>query len=656
MTTPQAAALNGGPISASDDDLRAAATMGNIPTMLMALAFLTGQSTWFEPPYRPTRTKALDDNDTGGLPEETQAEVREALVRVVGELRDGVRAMPEPCSDGELLRLVSASLGQEVPSEYARTLAEESGFRPRIGSSWSAGRPETAAEMHVVIIGAGFSGVAAARILKELGISFQVYERGDGVGGVWNANRYPGAGADAPSHLYSYSFAPKPNWSRYYAKQPEIRSYIESAAESFGILDKIQLNSTVTAATWDDADRSWRVEVAGPDGTTHETRANAVISCVGILNKPVVPNLPGVEDFAGPSFHTAAWDDDVDLAGKKVAVIGTGATSIQLVPELAGVAEKVTVFQRTPQWFVPNKNYLRDVTPAVQLLMDQVPSYLAFYRTRLIWMFQDKLLATLRKDPEWSMRDVSVNAENERHRQFLLDYIDGKLGSRREVRPLFVPDYPPYGKRMLMDNDWLETVLRDDVDLVAGGVARVTEASVVTDDGSEYPVDVIIYATGFQSSRMLSSLEIVGRSGERLGDVWQDSPEAYLGVCVPGFPNLFVVGGPNTQLGHGGSAVYITECSLAYISDVLVTMVEQGLSSVDVRSDVSLAYNDRVQAEHAQLIWTHPAVNSWFANSSGRVVATTPWRGVDFWQMTRRADIEDFVVVKEDSPEQEIGA
>ncbi|MET0318857.1 MAG: NAD(P)/FAD-dependent oxidoreductase [Rhodococcus fascians] len=633
--------------TADDDELRLALSEANIPTLLLTLTQLTQDRKWLSEPYKPTRTQALNDNDTGGLSVDRQDEIRAAALGVLQDLRNGSRKVPPPPADAEIPELLSISLGETVPAEYGSAMAEEAGFTERPGAEWTAGRPDGADTAHVIIIGAGLSGVAAAINLHRLGIAFTVIEKNDAVGGVWWNNNYPGAGVDTPIHLYSYSFAPSARWSRYYAKQPEILDYIQSVAADNGIDAHVRFRTEVTAATWNDESNRWRVEISNADGTAEQLTATAVISCVGILSRPFVPDLPGLDTFVGPKFHSSRWDHSVDVTGKKVAIIGTGATSMQIVPAIADAAEKTVVFQRSPQWVVPNQNYLRDISSGTSLLMAQMPYYGSFYRLRLIWMFQDKLLATLHKDPEWPHPDRSINSMNEKHRIFFTRHIDSELGDRTDLRPKVVPTYPPYGKRILMDNQWYRTLRRSDVELVDDGVSAVDEHHVVTDDGRRHEVDVLVLATGFRSSELLWPMTIRGRDGVTLREQWGDNDaSAYLGVSVPNFPNFFVVAGPNTQLGHGGSAIYVTECAVAYIGQLLVAMIEQGLDSVEVRPEVAADYNERVDAEHEQLIWTHPGTNNWYRNSSGRVVATTPWRGVDYWEMTRTPDLKDYLVTE----------
>jgi 4-hydroxyacetophenone monooxygenase len=630
--------------TATDEQLQAALAVGNIPTLLLVLAQLTGDPSWVSEQYRPTRTLALDDNDSGGLPDAAQAAVRSAAFEVLRGLRDGRREIPAPPPDDRITDLVGWSLGDEIPPEYGQTMAEEAGFHPRREVGWRAGRPGRADDLHVLVIGAGLSGIAVAATLNRLGIPYTIVDKDEAVGGVWWRNNYPGAGVDTPSNLYSYSFAPRPSWSRYYAKQPEILAYLQDTADRLGITGKVQFGTEVTKAVWDEGERRWRVDLRRSDGTTDTLSANVVVSCVGILSRKSIPALPGMDQFAGPLFHSSEWDHSVDLHGRRVAVIGTGATSQQIIPAIADEAAKVLVLQRSPQWVAPNGNYLRPMPEGVQLLMAQVPYYASFYRLRLIWQFQDKLLKSLRRDPEWPHPDRSVNASNDRHRAYFTRHIDDSLGERTDLRDKVLPTYPPYGKRILMDNGWIETIKRDDVELIAQAVTGFDEHHVLTADGGSHEADVVVLATGFQTSRLLAPMDIRGRSGVSLREQWgDDNPYAYLGISVPDFPNLFIVGGPNTALAHGGSYFYTAECAIAYLSQLIIRLAEDDLDAVEVRRDVTEAFNRRVDSEHEQLIWTHPGMTNWYKNAAGRVVAATPFRAVDYWAMTRTPDLADYV-------------
>jgi 4-hydroxyacetophenone monooxygenase len=632
-------------ITATDEELREALEAANLPTLLMVMAHLTGDHSWLEEPYRPDRTIALNDNDTAGLSPTRQAEVRAAALEILGKWREGEIPPPPTLSDQQITDMLSVCMGETVPAEFGPMMAEEAGFTER-DISWTDGVPtEKLVDFGVLIIGAGISGIGAAIKLRGLNIPYVVIEKNDAVGGTWLENDYPGAGVDTPSHLYEFSFDPSPSWSRYFAKQDEILGYLSDMAQRHEILDSIRFGCEVESADFDAASSTWNVVTRDRAGEAHTYRANVVISSVGQLNRPKYPAITGLDTFPGPVFHSAEWRHDVDLAGKRVAVLGTGASAMQIVPAIAGVPAELVVFQRSPQWAAPNANYLRATAAGTKLLMAQVPYYATWYRMRLLWIFNDKLHPSLTVDPEWPHPERSINAANDKHRAFFTEHIRQQLGDRDDLWDKVMPTYPPYGKRILIDNGWYHAVARDDVNLVADGVVEVDGNAIITADGSRYEVDVLILATGFQNRRFLFPMEVHGADGKSLRDLWGDDDAfAYLGMTVPNFPNFFIMVGPNTALGHGGSLIFVTECEVNYITRLLVTMLEQDIAAIDCRSDVFEAYNARVDEAHSRMIWTHRGMTNWYRNAAGRVVATTPWRLLDYWKMTHRPALDDYDV------------
>ncbi|MBD0862924.1 NAD(P)/FAD-dependent oxidoreductase [Gordonia sp. zg691] len=642
-------------MTASDGELARAVAAGNIPTLQLVLAQLTGRIDWLRGEFTPSRTVALNDNDDAGLDEDHQRRIQEAVLAEVTAIRDGKATLRRPPADDELIAMLSASLGEEVPLTYGPLMSEEGGFRRRPALTWHGERPAGADDLHVLIIGAGAAGIAAAARLGSLGIDFTIVERKSQVGGVWRDNVYPGAGVDTPAHIYSYSFAPR-NWSRYYAKQPEVLTYLREVAEEYGVTARTRYDTDVERVTWDEDAQVWVAELDHATDGPSTLHANVVMTCVGTLSEPSIPSLPGADTFQGKQFHSARWDTSFDPQGKKVAIIGTGATAMQIVPAIADAAEVTTVFQRTPQWVAPNANYLRFVSDDVRLLMDQVPFYAAFYRLRLIWQFQDKLLETLRRDPSWAHPNRSVNEHNDRHREFLTATALERLGEDAETfAELVVPDYPPYSKRILMDNEWFDTIRRPDVVLVPQSATRLDERHVIDSAGTAHEVDAVVYATGFQAAKMLSTVNVVGRGGVSLRDVWgDDDASAYLGVTVPDFPNLFVIGGPHTTPAHGGSALYIAECAIGYAVDAMVDMVERSIASIEVRPDVFEKYNEDVDAEHATLVWTHPGTDNWYRNSRGRVINALPWTLMKYRADTESFTADDYLTVSRDKVAQAV--
>ena len=604
----------------------------NLPSLVAVLYQLTGDPRYLADPYRPTRSRGMEDNDPGGFAPEVQAEIRAAAVDAVLAWASGrPPAVPAPTGDA-LLELIELAVGEPVPPEYEAMASEDMGF--------TVPKAPTAppSDFRVVVIGAGVSGMLAAIRLAEAGIDHVVLEKNADVGGTWLENAYPGAGVDTPSHLYSYSFAPR-RWSTHFGKRDEVLTYLRDVADAHDLRKVIRFGTEVASAVY--RDQRWIVTTAAGETLT----ADAVITAVGQLNRPKIPPLPGLDAFRGPLFHSARWPADLDVTGKRVAVVGTGASAMQIVPAIAERAGHVTVFQRSPQWAAPNDVYFSPIDDAASLLMEHVPFYRRWYRTRLSWNTGDRVHASLQKDPRWEHGDRSVNAVNDGHRRVFTRYVESELAGRADLVAKALPDYPPFGKRMLLDNGWYAALRRDDVDLVTAPVAAVTPTGVRAQDGTETAADVVVLCTGFEAQKPLWPLSITGRDGLTIADVWgPDDADAHLGITVSGFPNLFLTCGPGTVLGHGGSYITIAECQVRYIVEALVGMIENRIGAVEVLPEVHADYAARHDAAHAAMIWTHPGMRNWYRNPAGRVVCALPWRIVDYWTMTRHVDWNEYAV------------
>ncbi|QEC49739.1 NAD(P)/FAD-dependent oxidoreductase [Baekduia soli] len=625
----------------SDEELAQALAIANVPTLLPLLVQLTGEERWIEEPYLPRRNKGLDDNNDGGLPEELQAEIRAAGLEAIRAWRDGAPvALPDPGPE-LMVRMLSVAMGEEVGEEYGPMLAAElAAVDAPATTAPVAGVPEG---FHALIVGAGVSGIAAAIRLRDAGIPFTIVEQHEAVGGTWLENRYPGCGVDTPSALYSFSFAPH-DWSKYFALRDELYAYLEQIVADTGLDEEIRFQTEVTGARYDEDAQRWDVELRGPGGTAETLTADLVISAVGAFRRPKMPTIPGLEDFAGELVHTARWPDDLDLTGRRVAVIGNGASAMQLVPAIAGVAAAVTIFQRSPQWAAPFELFHAEVPEPLRELSQSVPLYRAWYRLRAGWTFNDRIHQTLQKDPDWPHPERSVNEINDGHRRFFTRYIESKLAGRPDLVEKVTPTYPPYGKRILLDNGWYDSLLRDDVELVTDPIASVATDRVITATGAEHEVDVIVAATGFDVVRFLAPMDIRGRGGVSLREVWDDDDaRAYLGSFVPGFPNFYMIYGPNIAGGHGGSLIGSAEHQLDYLIDLLGRLFAQGQVVAEVRPEPYERHNRRVDEAHERMVWTHPGMDTYYRNGHGRVVVTTPFRVIDFWGMTRSADLDDFV-------------
>jgi 4-hydroxyacetophenone monooxygenase len=629
-------------------ELEEIARSANIPTLLMVIYQVTGDKRWLEHPFQPTRTKGLSDHDSGGLPESIQAEIRHAAALAFRHLQEGkppAIAMPTPEQTSVML---GVCVGESVDDSYGQMFSEE--FRRRIGASVSAGHSiSPPGDFRVLVIGAGVSGIIAAHRLQELGLSYLLVDEHDAPGGNWLDNRYPGGGVDTPSHLYSYSFAPN-DWGYHFELREALEEYFRKSFDLVGARRNTRFRTSAVRAEFDESTARWMVTLRAADGTLEVLPFNAVVTAVGILNQPKLPNVGGIDRFPGPSFHSSAWPGDLDLSGKRVAVVGNGASAMQIVPAIADQVDELVVFQRTPQWVVPFEKFQQPIDEGTRYLLRTFPIYRAWYFLKLYWQFGDKVLDSLRKDPDWPHPERAVNSRNDGHREFFTQYIRDELGDRTDLFEKVLPAYPPYGKRILLDNGWYQALRKPSVTLVTEAVASVTSTGVVTASGDPYDVDVLVWATGFEASRFVSSLEVVGRDGVTLREAWDgDDARAYLGVSVPGFPNLFMLGGPNSFPGSG-SFMYFMEVQMRYIARLLAEVRRAGVAAIDVRKDVFDEYNELLDRTSQQTVWTHPGTSTYFRNSRGRLVFVSPFRNVEYWTRARQSSIADYEVLEAPQP------
>ena len=622
--------------------LTAAMADADLRVLLMLLHQITGDECWLKAPYLPQRDVRLIAAEDAGFPEEVQAEIRAAAVDVLSN-ESVEAAIPVP-DEALLLRMMRICLGENVAPEYAPMMREQMGFsRLRDTMPRLERKPETE-RLPVLIVGAGVSGIALGKLLLEQGIAFRIIDKNAELGGTWWENTYPGCGVDTPNHAYSYSFGARYRWSRFFSPREEIQDYLLQTADEMNLRPHMQFQTEVKAADWDEEKSIWRVTVESEAGV-EQLEAMSLVSAVGQLNLPSVPDIEGMPDFKGRIFHSSNWPANLDISGKRVAVIGTGASAMQIVPTIADDVASLVIYQRSPQWARPIPRYHEQLGEHAQWLLEQVPFYAAWLRFTLFWRYGDGLLPFLRKDPDWPHPERSMNRVNDRHRQEMADYMSDRLKGDSDLLAQCMPDYPPYGKRILLDNGWFDTLLKDNVELVTQPIRQLDPGGVITCDEQLREADVVVLATGFKVGKMAARLNITGRDGLRLETLWaDDNPSAYLGITVAGFPNLFCMLGPNTGLGHGGSAMFQAECQGRYIVSSLVQMLNKGAFSMEVKSRAQDEFVARVDEEHEHMIWTHPGLSTYYRNSRGRVFSLLPWRLVDYWRMTRYPELENYEI------------
>ena len=611
--------------------------------LLMVLVHLGGDPAWLDRIQPHIKGPWSFHDET---PDALRAELREALADVLEGYAETRRELPTEIPRHLLPQMLRACTGQDVPAEYFPMVDEEmdlAGTDPKT-VHWR-GKPDPArlADFQVLVVGAGFSGVGMGIKLKEAGIPFTIIEKNDDVGGTWYENTYPGIGVDTANHFYSYSFDNNNDWDYFFAKGDEIEAYIRRNTERTSLRDNIRFSEEVQSLTWDDGSLLWQAEIRRKDGSTYKMSANSVVSAVGMLNRPKVPPINGLDSFAGPKFHTARWDHSVDYKGKRVGMIGTGASGMQVGPAIQPFVENLTIFQRSPHWAMLNPLYFENVTDAKKWVLNNIPFYTKWFRFQLFWSSSDTFHHNLKVDRNWPDQAHSLNAANAEIRKQLEAHIASEVGHDPELIRKATPDYPPYGKRMLRDNHWYRMLTRENVDLVDDQIDHVEPEGIVTADGTLHPCDILVLATGFETRRMLWPMQIEGRGGATILERWGDEdPRAHLGITVPEFPNFFLIYGPNTNLAHGGSAVFHSECQIRYIMQGLRELVETGAGALEVKSEPFWNYQEKVDAAHRELVWSHPGVTSWYKNGAGRVHAASPWRLVDYRNMTAKFDPAEY--------------
>ena len=632
----------------TDDELIARALQdASIPTLMMSMIHMSGDASLLDGAIRPAG--AYINEYQGYMSEEDKATVRAQALQVIKTFRDGGCRLPPPPDRDTIHRMMNFFVAQEVPEEYLPMMLEEMELdgRDQRSDNWGSEVPQQQREQHkVLVIGGGMSGVLAAVRLQEAGLPFVVIEKNSSVGGTWFENRYPGARVDVSNHLYCYSFEPAHHWTQYFAQQPELRKYFEDVVSNHHLQENIRLNTEATRAVYDEDTNLWTVDTIDASGNTETHVVNSVISAVGQLNRPKLPDVPGVEEFQGQWCHSADWDTDMDYRGKRVIVVGAGASAFQIVPTIAADVAQLTVFQRVAPWMFENPIYHEQVPEGKKWCLEHLPFYTRWFRFLLFWCACDGAYDTVVVDPEWPHQERSVNEMNDFVYQMFSDYIRGQVSDNEELLLKVLPDYPPMGRRTLQDNgSWLGALQRDNVTLEAQGISEVTAEGVIANNGEVFPADIIIYATGFKTDQFLWPMEIRGRGGRLLSDAWSEEPSAYLGITVNGFPNFYCMFGPGTNLAFGGSLVFNGECQMRYIMECIKLLLSSGDKALECTEEAHQDYQRRFREQHAKLIWEHPNVHSYYQNKQGHVTLLWPWKIIDMWRWTKQVDPGDYKLI-----------
>jgi 4-hydroxyacetophenone monooxygenase len=616
-----------------------ACAAADVHPLLCAVAHRTGDLSLLREEFAPDQAQLLVPGC--GLSPGDMSEARALAVAALSDHLTSGRPDHELTPE-ERRRIFGFLVGSGAAEHWEGFLSEElalEGTDPR-QPSWRTA--DLGGEFRCAVIGAGASGLAAAHRLRQAGVAVTVFEKNGDVGGTWLENVYPGCRVDVPNQLYSFSFAQTNAWVSRFSAQSDLLAYLQSAAKDLGLGECIRFRSEVTEARFDEAAAAWSLTVRAPDGTETTEVVDGIVSAVGQLNRPSFPAIPGREQFTGPSFHSAAWDDTVELADQRVAVVGSGASAAQFVPHLAGVVSHLDVYQRTAPWLLPTNNYADPFPPEFHELLRLLPGYGRWDRLWQFWLLHEGLLVAARVDPAWDQHTEAVSASNDFIRSMLLDVLRAQVEDDVLYEKM-VPHFPPFAKRALRDDGrWAAALSRPDVDLVTTPIAEITPHGVRTADGEERPADVVIYGTGFRASEFVAPMRVYGAGGVELSEEWDGDAQAYLGMTVPGFPNFFLLYGPNTNLVINGSILIMVECQVRYTVEAIGQLLRGGHRTMSCRRDVHERYGRDMEEGNAHMVWGVADVPTWYRNAHGRVTQNWPFDLHTYWDRTREPDLADY--------------
>lgn len=641
MTTSAVASRNTAGNAPDPELLRKSLGEADAGILVAVLAQLSGDPGVVDR-FGPKVTHEPDPPEQRGV---TDPETRRALVEAIMDVLSGQTAPAPTAEDPELFKRVAPlGLGGTIDDRYIPLLLEQGGFRksqptlPRTSPI-----PKT---LKLAIIGAGMAGMAAALAAADAGIEYEIFDRHDEVGGTWLTTVYPGIAVDTPSTYYSLSSELNPDWSNYYPQGPEYQRYLQAVADKHGLREHTRFNTEVEALLWDEDRQEWEIHCRSADGTRDVSRATAVVTAAGYLNRPQFPDLEGRESFEGISIHSAQWNPELHLKGKRVAILGVGCTAVQIIDAVVDDVAHLTVFQRQPHWVAPRRRLSDEVPDYQRYVGRHVPFYSNWVRLKSYWGTADNNYPVVAVDPEWASSHLSISPANDVLLQQCLAYIDKTFGAGTDMAKKMTPDFAPFGKRIVRDpGGYYAALTKPHVELVADTPARVTPKGIVTKDGREIELDVIIYATGYTLD-FLSTMQIVGRDGKNLQDEWAGEPKTYRGGTVPGFPNLFITSNPNGSPGHGAGHNFGVEVAVHYIMECLQFLANKGARSMEPTRQAYDDYVARIDQVMEKTVWKHtPTAHTYYRVPSGRVVIACPLLMVDWWE-EHRAPIEDHFVLR----------
>ena len=619
----------------SKQTLESALDSASFPVVAALLVHFTGDISILEKLPRPNQ--AVLGEIQGFLSEDDKQTIKKIALKEISKFFSNheVNDIYVP-SNEELNKMMSFIVGENVSPDYIPMMLRDLNITSQ---DLKLSSVTTKPSLEVLIIGAGMSGILAAIKLAERGIKFKIYEKNINLGGTWFENRYPGARVDIANHFYSYSFEENHQWSEHFSQQPELLDYFKRCFDKYDIQKNTYFETQVTDMKFDDETKMWEVTSIHNKKSNKEV-INIVLSCVGQLNQPKIPDIKGMDEFQGNMFHSSKWPDDDVIAGKKVAVVGSGASAFQIVPSIAKYCEKLTIFQRSPPWMFPNPKYHEQVDEEKKWLLEKLPFYSRWYRFLLFYPGSDQLLDSLFVDPSWKDRSDSINQQNDEMRKLFTSAMLAQISNKSLIDKV-IPNYPPFGKRMLQDNGaWLEALHLPNVTLLAEGVEQMNSRGIIGLE-KEHEFDTVVFATGFKAQDFFDPINIDCGSGS-FKSIYEDSPVSYLGITFSSIPNFFAMYGPGTNLAHAGSIIFNSECQINYICSAIEHMLNNDYKVIKVKPKIEKQYQDRFDKRHKKMVWQHENVSSWYQNSKGKVVTTSPWRLVEYWNWTNNFNADEY--------------
>ena len=619
----------------SKQTLESALDSASFPVVAALLVHFTGDISILEKLPRPNQ--AVLGEIQGFLSEDDKQTIKKIALKEISKFFSNheVNDIYVP-SNEELNKMMSFIVGENVSPDYIPMMLRDLNITSQ---DLKLSSVTTKPSLEVLIIGAGMSGILAAIKLAERGIKFKIYEKNINLGGTWFENRYPGARVDIANHFYSYSFEENHQWSEHFSQQPELLDYFKRCFDKYDIQKNTYFETQVTDMKFDDETKMWEVTSIHNKKSNKEV-INIVLSCVGQLNQPKIPEIKGMDEFQGNMFHSSKWPDDDVIAGKKVAVVGSGASAFQIVPSIAKYCEQLTIFQRSPSWMFPNPKYHEQVDEEKKWLLENLPFYSRWYRFLLFYPGSDQLLDSLFVDPSWKDRSDSINQQNDEMRKLFTSAMLAQISNKSLIDKV-IPNYPPFGKRMLQDNGaWLEALHLPNVTLLAEGVDHMNSRGIIGLE-KEHEFDTVVFATGFKAQDFFDPINIDCSSGS-FKSIYKDSPVSYLGITFSSIPNFFATYGPGTNLAHAGSIIFNSECQINYICSAIEHMLNNDYKVIKVKPKIEKQYQDRFDKRHKKMVWQHANVSSWYQNSKGKVVTTSPWRLVEYWNWTNNFNADEY--------------